>query len=423
VTPNNGQRLRIAIVGGGVSGLVCAWLLHDRHDIVVFEANDYAGGHTNTVRVDTTHETHAIDTGFIVFNHRTYPNFTRLLDRLDVPSDPSSMSFSVHCERTGLEYNGTNLNALFAQRVNLIRPSFHRMLREIMRFGREAPELLAAATEETLSSYLERRDYSRAFVDNYLIPMGAAIWSTDPELMLRFPARFFVEFFANHGMLDLHERPQWRVIRGGSQRYVEKLMRPFHDRIHLRTKVTRVRRDGDAVRVKPAGGPELEFDRVIFATHSDITLAMLADPSEAEREILTQIPYQRNRTALHTDTSLLPERKRAWASWNYRIPSNGDQRLSVTYHMNRLQSLTSRNDYCVTLNSEGRIAADRIVYEQVYEHPLYTVPGTRARARKAEISGVNNTYYCGAYWGNGFHEDGVVSALDVCAHFGRGLDA
>jgi len=423
VTPNNGQRLRIAIVGGGVSGLVCAWLLHDRHDIVVFEANDYAGGHTNTVRVDTTHETHAIDTGFIVFNHRTYPNFTRLLDRLDVPSDPSSMSFSVHCERTGLEYNGTNLNALFAQRVNLIRPSFHRMLREIMRFGREAPELLAAATEETLSSYLERRDYSRAFVDNYLIPMGAAIWSTDPELMLRFPARFFVEFFANHGMLDLHERPQWRVIRGGSQRYVEKLMRPFHDRLHLRTKVTRVRRDGDAVRVKPAGGPELEFDRVIFATHSDITLAMLADPSEAEREILTQIPYQRNRTALHTDTSLLPERKRAWASWNYRIPSNGDQRLSVTYHMNRLQSLTSRNDYCVTLNSEGRIAADRIVYEQVYEHPLYTVPGTRARARKAEISGVNNTYYCGAYWGNGFHEDGVVSALDVCAHFGRGLDA
>ncbi len=409
--------MKIAIIGAGISGNTLAYHLHREHDISVFEAGGHAGGHSHTHVIQHGGQQIAVDTGFIVFNDRTYPNFVALLDKLGVASRPSSMSFSVKCEKTGLEYNGTSLNTLFAQRRNLLRPAFYRMIRDILRFNRESLELLGEGAEIPLGEYLFERGYGRKFIDYYIIPMGSAIWSSEPRRMLDFPARFFVRFFHHHGMLTVNDRPQWRVIQGGSARYVEALTAGFADRIRLNTPVAKVRRLKDSVRVTTGGGAEEKFDWVFFACHSDQALRILSDPSEREREILGAMPYQQNDIVLHSDSRLLPRRKLAWAAWNYHVTATPIDRVAVTYHMNILQGLDSAEPLLVTLNHSGGIAGRKIILRLTYHHPVYTTAGAAARKRHAEISGVNRTAYCGAYWRNGFHEDGVVSALAVLEHF------
>jgi predicted NAD/FAD-binding protein len=360
-----------------------------------------------------------VDTGFIVFNDRTYPHFINLLAELGVASSPSSMSFSVHNEHSGLEYNGTSLNSLFAQRRNLVRPSFLRMIGEILRFNREAPRLLEAGGEEiALGEYLAQGRYSRPFVDDYLVPMGAAIWSTDPARMMGFPARFFVRFMHNHGMLSVNDRPTWRVIAGGSARYVERLVAPWRHRIRLNCAVRQVRRLHDGVLVSAHDAPTERYDHVFFACHADEALRMLADASAAEREILGALPFQRNEAVLHTDTSLLPHKRLAWAAWNYHVLQDPQQPVALTYNMNILQGLRSRHTLCVTLNRSDAIDPRRVLRRLTYHHPLFTPRGAAAQRRHAEISGVHRTHYCGAYWRYGFHEDGLYSALRVARAFG-----
>jgi len=409
--------MRIAIIGSGIAGNTIAYHLQREHDITVFEAGSHIGGHTHTHDIELDGRRHAVDTGFIVFNDRTYPNFIALLDELGVAWQPSHMSFSVRCEKTGLEYNGTNLNALFAQRRNLLRPAFYRMIQDILRFNRQALELLAEGPEIRLGDYLAQNGYGQDFIDYYIIPMGSAIWSTEARQMLQFPARFFVRFFHHHGMLTVNDRPQWRVIRGGSASYVEALTAGFRDRIRLNTPVAEVRRLKRSVRVKPVGGAEESFDWVFFACHSDQALAMLKDPSAAEREVLGAIPYQENSIYLHTDRSLLPKRKLAWAAWNYHVTAKPLDRVAVTYNMNILQGLDAREQILVTLNHTDHINPAKVIKRLTYHHPVYTTAGTLAQARHGEISGINRTAYCGAYWRNGFHEDGVVSALAALRHF------
>ncbi|HET9961167.1 MAG TPA: FAD-dependent oxidoreductase [Nitrospiraceae bacterium] len=410
--------MNIAIVGTGISGMVAAYLLHKDHTISVFEAADYIGGHTNTIDVTLDGQTYSVDTGFIVFNDWTYPHFIRLLDELGVPSQPSDMSFSVKCDETGLEYNGTSLNTLFAQRRNLFRPSFFRMICDILRFNREAPALLSGSEPgQSLGSYLEQHRYSKEFVRNYILPMGAAIWSASPATMWEFPARYLVQFFKHHGMLSVDDRPTWRVITGGSQRYVDKLVRLFRDRILLSTPVSSIVRRPDLVELRavPKGGAArtFTFDAVVLATHSDQSLRLLADPSPEEREILGAISYQENEAVLHIDSSLLPRRRLAWAAWNYHLLPIQPDRAVVTYHMNRLQRLTAPHEFCVTLNHTDAIDPAKIIRRITYHHPRYSPAAVAAQRRQGDISGVNRTYYCGAYWGYGFHEDGVKSALAV----------
>jgi predicted NAD/FAD-binding protein len=414
--------MRLAIIGGGISGLAAAHLLCDDHEITLFEANDYLGGHTHTVDVTLDGTTWAVDTGFIVFNERTYPNFIKLLDRLGVPSRPSVMSFSVTNERSGLEYCATNLDTLFAQRRNLVNLPFWRMLREIFRFSRESSELYSSQDMSlTLEDYLAKRGYSRPFINDFLMPMGSAIWSADPGQFLQFPAAAFVQFFTNHGILNVIDQPTWRVIAGGSRQYVAPLSRTFRDQVRLSSPVTRVNRHPARVEVTVRGGrPEL-FDQVILACHSDQALSMLADPSMTERELLGGIPYQQNNTVLHTDESLLPSRLKARASWNCRIPLQEQSGVSLTYWMNKLQSLAAPATFCVTLNTPEAIAPERIIRQIVYHHPVYSAAAFAAQRRRSEISGVNRTWYCGAYWGYGFHEDGLNSALAICRQFGKDL--
>ena len=409
--------MNIAIIGTGISGLTVARHLHRAHDITMFEANDYIGGHTNTVEVEYSGHRYAVDTGFIVFNDWTYPNFIGLLEQLGVASQPTLMSFSVRCERTGLEYNGQDLNTLFAQRFNLFRPSFHRMLRDILRFNREAPTLMDGDHTISLNGYLREQGYSREFIEHYVIPMAAAIWSAEPELMGEMPARFFVQFFKNHGLLSIGNRPQWRVIKGGSRNYVGPLVEPFRDRIQMNRPVEWIRRLPTHVQIKPKHGAVEHFDEVVIATHSDQALRLLADPTTREREILDAIPYQENEAVLHTDTRLLPRRKLAWAAWNYHLPMQPQTRVAVTYNMNILQNLDAPVTFCLTLNRSETIDPARILYRTTYHHPVLTDAGVRAQARRDEISGVNRTWYCGAYWSYGFHEDGVNSGLAVA----RGL--
>jgi predicted NAD/FAD-binding protein len=411
--------LKIAVVGTGIAGNVAAHRLHRAgHVLTVYEADDRIGGHTHTHCVELDGEVQQIDTGFIVFNDRTYPNFVALLDELGVESQPSSMSFSVRDDARGLEYNGTSLNGLFAQRSNLVRPSFIRMLAEILRFHREAPALLRDdADETTLGAYLKAQRFRGRFVDDYLVPMGAAIWSTDPARMFDFPARFFVRFLHNHGMLSVNDRPVWRVIRGGSARYVERLVAPFRSRIRLNSPVESIRRGPDGVTVHARGCPPERYDHVFLACHADQALRLLADPSREEREILGALPYQHNEALLHTDTSLLPRRRRAWAAWNYHRLANRRAGVALTYDMNALQGLQSRHTFCVTLNAGAQVDPRRVLRSMEYAHPLFTPAGVAAQRRHHEISGVRRTHYCGAYWRYGFHEDGVVSALQALARF------
>ena len=412
--------MKIAVIGTGIAGNVVAYHLSREHDVAVFEAGAHVGGHTHTHEVEQAGRIYNVDTGFIVFNDWTYPNFIRLLDELGVASQPSAMSFSVRAEASGLEYNGTSLNSLFAQRRNLVRPSFWRMIRDILRFNREAPALLAQSGNEiSLGDYLAANDYSREFTEHYIVPMGAAIWSTDPDSMQRFPARFFVRFFHNHGMLSVDARPRWRVIRGGSARYVERLTARFRDRIRLNTPVEWIRRLPGQVLVKAHGHETERFDAVFLACHSDQALKLLADASPQERELLGAIPYQRNEAVLHTDIRLLPRKRLAWAAWNYHVLAEHRQQVALTYNMNILQSLDAPTPFLVTLNHSAAIDPDKIIKRIDYDHPLFTPKGVAAQARQREINGPLNTYFCGAYWRNGFHEDGVVSALNALEHFGE----
>ena len=414
--------MRIAIVGAGISGLLVAHLLHREHEITVFEAAEHAGGHTNTIRVDTPYETHHVDTGFIVFNDRNYPTFERLLSRLGVEWQPSTMTFSVSDGLGDFEYNGGSPNGLFAKRAHLVTPWFHRMLADLARFNRSARELMDHPGEgPSLGHWLEQKRFSRPFIDRLIVPQAAAVWSADPRQMWSFPARFLAEFFDNHGMLGVHGRPRWRAVRGGSARYVEALVAPWRPRLRLKAPVQAVTREHDHVLVKPRGGEAERFDEVVIATHSDQALTLLADAGPAEHEILSAIPYQRNEAVLHTDVTMLPRRRRAWASWNYHLLDEPSSRATVTYHMNRLQSLHAERDFCVTLNRTADIAPEHVIRTIAYAHPVYTPAGIRAQARVREISGQNRTHFCGAYWGWGFHEDGAASGLRVAERFGAKL--
>jgi predicted NAD/FAD-binding protein len=407
--------MKVAIIGSGISGLVAAYHLHPRHEITLFEANGYPGGHTNTVDVELDGHSYAIDTGFIVFNDWTYPNFIQLLDELGVPSRPTSMSFSVTDQRTGLEYNGESLNSLFAQRSNLLRPSFYRLLSDIWRFNRLARRLVGECDETTtVAEFLALHSFSQVFSEQYLLPMGAAVWSCPTGVFSQFPIRFIVEFYHNHGLLSVWNRPTWRVVEGGSRNYVQAMTRSFKDRIRLRTPIQSVQRLADHVQVRPVGQPAEQFDHVIFACHSDQALKILgAEATSLEQELLGAFPYSRNVAVLHTDTSLLPQSRRAWASWNYRVVSGQADHATVTYNMNLLQGLRSPHTFCVTLNAASQIAPDQVLQTFEYQHPVFTVRRAAAQSRHADLIDVNHTSFCGAYWGNGFHEDGVNSALSV----------
>ena len=416
--------MRVAVVGAGVSGLVAAWQLHGDHDVHVFEAADWIGGHTHTIDVDTAAGRLPVDTGFIVLNDRNYPNFERLLDRLGVATQPSTMSFSVSDPHGEFEWSSGSVNGLLAQRGNLIDPAFLRMLRDLVRFQREARGLVGLnGSSPMLDDWLAERGFSAGFVERLLLPQVSAVWSADPSQMSEFPASFLAEFLHNHGQLGLFGRPRWRTVSGGSARYVDELTKPLAGRIRGSTPIDWIERHDDHVEVKPRGHEPERFDHVVLAVHSDQALRLLKDPSDAERETLSAIPYQPNDVVLHTDRTLLPRRRRAWASWNFHLLEDPPPRTTVTYDMNRLQSLDAEEQYCVTLNRTEAVDPDAILGRWTYDHPVFTRAGIAAQARHGEISGVNRTHYCGAYWGWGFHEDGVKSALRACEWFGSGVIA
>lgn len=404
--------MKIAIIGSGISGLTAFHLLRRKHDVTVFEAADWIGGHTHTVDVAEAKGTTPVDTGFIVFNQKTYPNFVKLLRELGVRFKNSDMSFSVRSQSSGIEYNGTSLDTLFAQRINLFRPRFLGMVRDILRFNREATAVARGAqigAEVTLADFVRANRYSRAFVEDYIVPMGAAIWSAEPERMLEFPFLTFARFFDNHGMLTVDGRPQWLVVEGGSRTYVEALVRGQESRIRTRTPIAAVKRTSHGVEVTPNHGNTERFDEVVIAAHSDQALSMLVDASDEERSVLSAIPYQRNAVTLHTDTSILPQRKKCWAAWNYH--RDGDARLGVTYWMNRLQSLPTRAPIFVTLNPTREIAADKFIRSFHYTHPLFDRKAVEAQQHLWRLQGRRHTWFAGSYFGHGFHEDALQSGL------------
>ncbi len=416
--------MKIAIIGSGISGLTAAYLINKKHKIKVFEANDYIGGHTHTHEINLDNKVWNVDSGFIVYNENTYPNFIKLLNQLNVESQISSMGFSVKSIKNNFEYAGNSLNSLFAQKKNYFNFSFYRMLYQINRFNKESQiDLSKLDYSKTLKEYLQENKYSKEFIQFYIIPMGAAIWSTVPSKMFIMPAKFFIKFFKNHGLLKIKNRPKWWVIKGGSNQYVEKITSSYKSSIMLSTPVRVVKRFDNKINII-FGNNNLEnetFDKVIFATHSDQALHLLENPTKEESNILKALPYQKNEALIHTDESILPKQKLAWASWNYSLDSKIDSPVALTYNMNILQSLNARKTFCVTLNNHTGIDPSKVLKKITYHHPLFTAEGIKAQKRKHEISGKNNTYYCGAYWRNGFHEDGVVSALDVCKQFGLTL--
>ncbi len=419
--------MKIAIIGAGISGNLAARLLATQHEVQLFEAGNYLGGHANTVQVTTPSGAVQVDTGFMVFNRRTYPNFCRMLEILGVECQPSDMSFSVHCDASGLEYNGSSLNGLFAQRSNLLNPRFHRLVRDILWFNRAGETFATTSPSDdgtttngttTLGEFLSSQRLGPEVRQNYLIPMLSAIWSAAPDMVERLPARFILGFMHNHGLMQLRDRPMWRTIVGGSKRYVQALLAPIADRIRIGSRVVRIERRIDAATVHLDGGQEEQFDAVVLATHADQSLAVLAEATRDERDILTAFPYQKNSAVLHSDTGPMPTRRRAWASWNYRIAagdpttseltsSAGLSAASVTYDLNRLQNLPTDQPLFVTLNPVSPINSQLIHREFSYDHPAFSLQSVAAQDRWEQISGPNRTYYCGAYWGYGFHEDGV----------------
>ncbi|MDX1708614.1 MAG: FAD-dependent oxidoreductase [Desulfobacterales bacterium] len=414
--------MRIAVIGTGIAGMVAAYLLSDEHELVVYEAEDYVGGHTNTIDVSRNGASYAVDTGFIVFNEKTYPNFVKLMKRLGVAWKPSNMSFSVQCKKTGLEFSPSSFNSLFIQRKNLLRPAFYRMVLDIFRFRRESEELLKGDDYTlTLKNFLAEKGFSKLFIEHFIMPMGGAIWSADPVKFNEFPALYFAQFFKNHGFLNIRNQPQWQVIAGGSRQYVKPITAGYRDQIRLNCPVKSIQRHPDHVEIQAENSPTERFDQVVIAAHSDQALAMLQDPSDSEKEILGVIPYQDNHAVLHSDESILPSKKAAWASWNYHIPQTELGRVALTYDMNILQSLNAPVEYCVTLNLPHTVDSAEKIKEMHYHHPVYNPKSLAARNRHQEINGVNRTYFCGAYWGYGFHEDGVKSALVVGKHFGKSL--
>ncbi len=418
---------RIAIIGGGISGLTAAHLLSPQAEVTLFESESRLGGHTHTV--STTGQdgrAHAIDTGFIVFNDRTYPLFNRLLESIGVGRQPTRMGFSLRCDDTGVEYAGTNLNTLFAQRRNLVSPAFLRMVRDILRFNRASRALLSAGAIDptlTLGEYLRQGRYSQRFRDHYIVPMGAAIWSSGSIAMDAFPAGFFLRFFENHGLLTVDDQPQWYVVPGGSASYLEPLTRRFAQRVRLSSPVASVCRTTSQVDVNLKSGEQLQFDQVVMACHADQALELLADPTDSERQVLSALPYHPNEAVLHTDRSQLPRNRRTWSSWNYHLPQDANSTSArLTYNMNILQGLDASETFCVSLNPADSIDPDRVIQRIAYRHPVFTPEGIAAQARWHEISNhQGRTWYCGAYWHNGFHEDGVRSASRVAEQLGGRL--
>jgi len=417
------EKQRIAIIGSGISGLTAAYLLHKSHEITLFEANDYIGGHTHTVKVAQGEQSYDIDTGFIVCNDRNYPNFLKLMDKLNIAMQPTEMSFSVRNNPLGLEYNGHNLNTLFSQRRNLLRPKFYRLIRDILYFNEAAKKAIEEGVAEniTLDTFVNQQSLSDIFKNNYLLPMAAAIWSCSMEQAGKFPLQFFLKFFLNHGLLDIKNRPQWYAVKGGSKAYIDPMTSGFKDQIRLSTPVNSVVRDDSWIEVNHATGKET-FDQLVFACHSDQALDLLKNASIEEKAILGELLYQQNDVILHSDASLMPKKSLSWASWNFLAgeQEHNDPTL-VTYCMNILQGIASDQPFLVSLNARHKIDPEKIIGEYDYTHPVYSVAGMKAQSRRNEISGVGRIHYCGAYWYNGFHEDGVRSALDIGEKFGVSL--
>jgi predicted NAD/FAD-binding protein len=428
----------IAIIGSGISGLTTAYLLAKKHKVTVFEKSEHIGGHTATVDVEVTGKSYAIDTGFIVFNNKTYPNFLVLLDEIGVGKQEAEMSFSVHNTKTKLEYNGHNLDTLFAQRRNLFRPKFWRLVKEILRFNKLCKEAFDSQQfneADTLGDFLIEHNFSQFFAEHYILPMGAAIWSSSLTQMEGFQFQFFVKFFHNHGLLNIADRPQWYVIPKGSRSYLSPLCQSFSDRIRVNSDIKFITRNNDKVQlhfsdldnekgdINDIGDLNNqkahveEFDEVVLACHSDQALALLADPSSEESAILSAMPYSENSVVLHTDISLLPKRKKAWASWNYQLSADRDKPASVTYNMNILQGLNSEHTFCVTLNQRESIAPEKILREFTYHHPTFSLESIEAQQKRKQICGQRHTHYAGAYWHSGFHEDGVRSGVEVAERF------
>lgn len=414
--------MRIAVIGGGIAGMMSWYLLRQQHQVTLFEAGHYLGGHTATVDVSVNGRQYAIDTGFIVFNNWTYPLFSRFIAELGVPFQHTTMSFAVTDRAADFEYNGNNLWSLFAQKRNLLRPSFWRMLRDIVRFNKIAKQAVAdnsADLDLPIDAFLQKHQLGNDMRDKYLLPMGAAIWSAGLTAMPDFPLRFFLQFCNNHGLLNINDRPQWAVIQGGSREYVKAMLAQCgSDGIRLNSPVAQVRRFDESVEIALADGSTEHFDQVVFACHSDQALKMLADATSAEQQVLGGIAYQDNDVVLHTDIRLLPKRRAAWAAWNYLLGADAAKRATLSYNMNMLQGISSDTTFVVSLNASDRIAPDQVLRRFTYAHPVYNQSTMRSQVRRSEINGQNRSYFCGAYWYNGFHEDGVRSAVDVAAMLG-----
>ena len=409
--------MKVAIVGSGVAGLVCAHLLGPRHDVVLFSADDRVGGHVHTHELDDGGEKLRVDSGFIVFNPRTYPSFVKLLGRLGVEAQESDMSFSARSAVRDLEYGGRDLATLYAQASNLLSPRFHRMVLDVLRFYREASALVEEGPELRLGDWLDARGYSRAFVEDHLLPLVGAVWSSNRTGARDFPARFLARFLDNHGLLQVNDRIPWLTVKGGSFSYVKAILAGFSGEVRLSCPVESVRREGREVVVKARGAAAERYDHLVMACHADQALRLLADPSPLEQELLGAFPFRENPALLHTDASLMPRRKSVWSSWNYHLDDAAREGASVTYWTNRLQRLASAKNYLVTLNREEAVAPERVLRRLSYAHPVFTARSVAAQARHRELLGPRRTSYCGAYWRNGFHEDGVVSALRVCERF------
>ena len=405
--------MKVAIIGGGISGLMAARQLQGQADYTLFEKNARVGGHTDTHEVVIQGDTYSVDTGFIVFNPPNYPNFSAMLEEYQVASQSSDMSFAVSNQLSGLEYNATNLAGLFCQKKNLFSFKFYGMIRDIMRFYKKAPQIMDTLDEQlTLGDYLQQEKYGDYFIEEHIIPMASALWSGDFDSVRQFPLKYLLAFMRNHNMLQIRDRPQWRTIQGGSQRYVEAMLKNLDGEFHTNTEVMMVERKPHQVVVHSNKGQAV-FDQVIFACHSDQALGLIEKPSQQEQEILGDIPYTRNEITLHTDGKVMPKNKKAWASWCVMKYNDMVDRCTVSYYMNLLQNIDCPEPLIVSLNQGNKIARDKVLRTLYYHHPVYNPKSLAAQSRKQEIQGRNRSYFCGAYWGWGFHEDGARSAVEA----------